>query len=67
MKLYTFVIPFSGTMSVWTEAESEEEAREDILQGNWWDSNEESFESQPERSMVLVQIENLDENGEVID
>ena len=67
MKLYTFVIPFSGTMSVWTEAESEEEARKDILQGNWWDSNEESFESQPDRSMVLIQVENVDENGEVID
>ena len=67
MNLYTFVIPFSGTMSVWTEAESEEEARKDILQGNWWDSNEESFESQPDRSMVLIQVENVDENGEVID
>lgn len=67
MKLYTFVIPFSGTMSVWTDAESEEEARASILRGDWWDSNEESFESQPDRSMVLVQVENLDESGEVID
>ncbi len=56
-KLYTFVIPFSGTMSVWTDAESEEEARQDIMRGDWWDSNEESFESHPENGMVLVNIE----------
>ena len=44
MNLYTFVIPFSGTMSVWTDAETEEEARAKIMQGDWLDSNEESFE-----------------------
>ncbi len=63
-KIYTFVIPFSGTMSVWTDAESEEEARQDIMRGDWWDSNEESFESHPEKSMVLVNIEDNTE-GEI--
>lgn len=66
MKLYTYVIPFSGTMSVWTEAESEDEARAKIMEGDWWDSNEETFESHPERSMVLAHTEELDENGDVI-
>jgi hypothetical protein len=61
-KLYTFVIPFSGTMSVWLEADSEEEARSDVMQGNWWDSNEESFESHPENGMVLVQVEEEEES-----
>ena len=54
MNLYTFVIPFSGTMSVWTDAETEEEARAKIMQGDWYDSNEESFESRPEKSMTLI-------------
>lgn len=65
-KLYTFVIPFSGTASVWTDAESEQEARQNILSGDWWDSNEESYESHPEKSMVLVEVANLDENGNQI-
>jgi hypothetical protein len=63
-KLYTFVIPFSGTMSVWLEAESEEEARQNVMRGDWWDSNEESFESHPEKDMVLVNIEEITE-GEI--
>lgn len=66
MKLYTYVIPFSGTMSVWTEAESEDEARAKIMEGDWWDSNEETFESHPERSMVLAHTAELNENGDVI-
>lgn len=60
--IYTFVIPFSGTMSVWLEADSEEEARSEVMQGNWWDSNEESFESHPENGMVLVQVEDAEES-----
>ena len=63
-KLYTFVIPFSGTMSVWTDADSEEEARQDIMRGDWWDSNEESFESHPDKGMVLVQVEDNPEEIE---
>ena len=65
MKLYTFVIPFSGTMSVWTDAETEEEARAKIMQGDWYDSNEESFESHPERSMTLIKVEPLNEKDEI--
>lgn len=64
MNLYTFVIPFSGTMSVWTDAETEEEARAKIMQGDWLDSNEESFESRPERSMTLIKVEPDDEETE---
>ena len=60
-KVYTFVIPFSGTMSVWLEAESEEEARLSVERGDWWDSNEESFESHPEKGMVLVEVEEITE------
>lgn len=65
MNLYTFVIPFSGTMSVWTDAETEEEARAKIMRGDWWDSNEESFESFPEQSMTLIEVEPLNEKGEI--
>ena len=65
MNLYTFVIPFSGTMSVWTDAETEEEARTKIMQGDWYDSNEESFESRPERSMTLIKVEPLNEKDEI--
>jgi len=64
-KLYTFVIPFSGTMSVWTDADSEEEARAKIREGDWWDSSEETFESDPNRSMTLVEVEdNTEEETE---
>lgn len=65
MNLYTFVIPFSGTMSVWTDAETEEEARTKIMQGDWYDSNEESFESRPEKSMTLIKVEPLNEKDEI--
>ena len=65
MNLYTFVIPFSGTMSVWTDAETEEEARTKIMQGDWYDSNEESFESRPEKSMTLIEVEPLTEKDEI--
>ena len=65
MNLYTFVIPFSGTMSVWTDAETEEEARAKIMQGDWCDSNEESFESRPEKSMTLIEVEPLNEKDEI--
>lgn len=65
MNLYTFVIPFSGTMSVWTDAETEEEARAKIMQGDWYDSNEESFESHPEKSMTLIKVEPLNEKDEI--
>ena len=66
-KLYTFVIPFSGTMSVWTDAESLEEAQAKIRNGDWWDSNEETFESDPNRSMTLIEIEDLSDEGEIIE
>jgi hypothetical protein len=60
-KIYTFVIPYSGTMSVWTDADSEEEARAKIMEGDWWDSSEETFESHPEKSIVLVETEDIKE------
>lgn len=66
-KLYTFLIPFSGTASVWVDAESEEEARAAILRREWWDSNEETYKTHPEHSMVLAHTENLNEDGDVID
>ena len=65
MKLYTYVIPFSGTMSVWVDAENEDEARAKIMRGDWFDSNEESFESLPERSMTLISVEPLNEKDEI--
>ena len=58
-KIYTFVIPFSGTKSVWLEADSEEEARQGVLGGCWWDSNEESFQYHPEKEMILVRTEDI--------
>jgi hypothetical protein len=52
-------------MSVWTDAETEEEARAKIMQGDWYDSNEESFESRPEKSMTLIKVEPLNEKDEI--
>jgi hypothetical protein len=48
-------------MSVWTDADSEEEARAKIMEGDWWDSSEETFESHPEKSIVLVETEDIKE------
>jgi len=62
MKLYTYMIPFSGRMSVWTNANSEEEARAAILRGDWLDSFEESFESHPEKSVTLIREEELSDD-----
>jgi len=63
-KLYTFLVPFTGIMSVWLEAESEEEARAEVMKGNWLDSNEELFESHPEKGMDLINVEEITE-GEI--
>jgi hypothetical protein len=51
-------------MSVWLEAESEEEARAEVMKGNWLDSNEELFESHPEKGMDLINVEEITE-GEI--
>lgn len=65
MKQYMFQIPFAGTMTVWTDAESEEEARKAILRGDWNDSEETSFESRPDDNMILLRVDDLTEEGEI--
>jgi hypothetical protein len=45
MKTYTFTMPFSGRQTVWLEAESEEQARDMVRNGDWWDSEEQTFDS----------------------
>lgn len=65
MRQYMFQIPFAGTMTVWTDAESEAEARQAIMRGDWNDSEETSFESRPEESMILLRVDELTEDGEI--
>ncbi len=64
-KLYTFSMPFHGRMDAWVEAESEEEAFELIRNGDWEDSDEQTFESEPDKA-VLILTEELDSDGKVI-
>ncbi len=65
-KLYTFSMPFHGRMDAWVEAESEEEAFELIRNGDWEDSAEQTFESEPDKA-VLILTEELDSEGKVIE
>ena len=65
-KLYTFTMPFHGRMDAWVEAESEEEALALIRNGDWEDSSEQTFESEPGKA-VLILTEELDSEGKVIE
>ena len=59
-KLYTFTMPFSGRQTVWLEAESEEEARAMVRNGDWEDSEEQTFESETVYA-VLIEVEDIPE------
>ena len=63
-KLYTFTMPFHGRMDAWVEAESEEEALALIRNGEWEDSSEQTFESEPDKA-VLILTEELDNPEEI--
>ncbi len=65
-KLYTFSMPFRGTQIVWLEADSEEEARRLVQDGDWEDSEETTFESVTDYA-VLVNTEELDDDGKVVE
>jgi hypothetical protein len=58
--IYTFSMPFRGTQTVWLEAESDEQAWAMVHQGDWEDSSENSFESEPSAS-VLVDVQEIEE------
>ena len=63
MKTYTFIMPFSGTQTVWLEAESEEEARDMVRRGDWWDSDEQTFDSH-NLDATLLEVEEIPEEQE---
>ena len=58
MKMYEFEIPFSGMMKVWIAAENEEQAFDRLNSGDWEESQEISFESDPERGSLIAVEEN---------
>jgi hypothetical protein len=60
MKLYTFTMPFSGRQTVWLEAESEEQARAMVLNGDWDNSEEQTFNSD-NYDAELIEVEDLPE------
>jgi hypothetical protein len=59
-KLYTFSMPFSGRQTVWLEAESEEEARAMVRNGDWEDSEEQTFDSH-NLDARLIEVEDIPE------
>ncbi len=65
-KLYTFSMPFRGTQIVWLEADSEEEAQRLVQDGDWEDSEATTFESVTDYA-VLVNTEELDDDGKVVE
>ena len=62
-KLYTFSMPFNGRQTVWLEAESEEQARAMVLNGDWEDSEEQTFNSD-NFDAVLIDVEEIPEEQE---
>lgn len=59
-KIYTFTMPFHGRQDVWLVADSEEEALAMVRNGDWEDSEEQTFESDPSLA-VLVGVDELEE------
>jgi hypothetical protein len=60
MKIYTFTMPFNGRQTVWLEAESEEQARAMVRNGDWDDSEEQTFNSD-NYDAELIEVEDLPE------
>lgn len=56
-KTYYFEMPFSGSQTVWLEAESDEEAWVMVHNGDWDDSSEDSFESESGASVLVEVVE----------
>jgi len=63
MKIYTFTMPFNGRQTVWLEAESEEQARAMVLNGDWEDSEEQTFNSD-NYDAELIDVEEILEEEE---
>jgi hypothetical protein len=61
MKTYIFTMPFSGRQKVWLDAESEEEAWELVRNGDWENSEEETFNSDNYDATLLAVEEVLEE------
>jgi hypothetical protein len=61
MKIYTFTMPFNGRQTVWLEAESEEQAWELVRNGDWENSEEETFNSDNYDATLLAVEEVLEE------
>jgi hypothetical protein len=60
MKTYTFTMPFSGTQTVCLEAESEEEAWALVRNGDWDNSEEQTFNSD-NYDATLLEVEDHEE------
>ena len=63
MKTYVFTMPFSGRQTVWLEAESEEEAWVMVHNGEWDNSEEETFNSH-NLDAELIDVEEIPEEQE---
>jgi hypothetical protein len=61
MKTYVFTMPFSGQQTVWLEAESEEEARDMVRNGDWDNSEEETFVSHN----IYAELIDVEEHEEI--
>ena len=66
MKTYTFIMPFSGTQTVWLEAESEGEARDMVRNGDWDNSDEQTFNSH-NLDAELIDVEEHEEDEDEIE
>jgi hypothetical protein len=51
--IYTFSISYSGRTEVWLEAENEAEARERASLGDWDDSADQTWESEPAYAQLI--------------
>ena len=60
MKTYIFTMPFNGRQTVWLDAESEEEAWAMVRNGDWDNSEEETFNSD-NYDATLLEVEEIPE------
>jgi len=51
--IYTFSMPYRGRTEVWLEADNEAEARERVSLGDWDDSEDQTWESEPFQAMLI--------------
>lgn len=51
--IYTFTMPYRGRTEVWLEADTEDEARERVARGDWDDSEDQTWESEPLHAQLI--------------